>query len=169
MASRASVQETASDVLETAEDKLGAFADKAYEAGREQAESVARQQTNAFKQFCLTVVRALRRGGDELHEEGYATVAGLVEDVANRAEELTGDIDDLDMRSATERMEDFVRERPMVAYGALALAGFLAASTLQTAARHRHEREVEASAKPARRRRKAAAGSGATTRKRKTS
>jgi ElaB/YqjD/DUF883 family membrane-anchored ribosome-binding protein len=155
MAIRATVQETTNEVFEAAEEKLGEFADKAYEAGRAQARHAVDEQKNAFKRFAMTIVRALRRGGDELRTEGYATVAGLVDDVATKAESMTDDVDDLDFRSATERAEDFVRERPLVAYGALAIAGFLVANTLQSAAQHRHqkaiaaERRARAQAKPA--------------------
>lgn len=140
MVKRSTVQDTAGEVLEAAEDTIGAFADKAYETGKAQAEQAVDEQKNAFKRFALTIVRALRLGSDELRSEGYATVAGMVEDVAGKAESMTDDIDDLDLRSATERVEDFVRERPIIAYGALAFGGFLIANALQTAARHRHER-----------------------------
>lgn len=143
MAIRSTVQETTSEFIETAEDRIGAFADRAYEAGMDHAKSTVNEQKNAFKHFCMTIIRALRRGGDELRDEGYNTAAGLVDDAANRAEDFTGDIDDLDMRSSVDRIEDFVRERPMVAYGALAVAGFLVANTLQSASRHRNERQIE--------------------------
>lgn len=143
MASRETFHERTSEVLESAEDRIGAFADKAYEKGRAKAESAVDHQKNAFKQFCQTVVRALRSGGDELRNDGYGTVAGLVDDVAHRAEDLTEEIDDFDPRTVTEHVEDFVRERPMIAYGALALAGFLVANTLQSAAHHRHQRKLE--------------------------
>jgi ElaB/YqjD/DUF883 family membrane-anchored ribosome-binding protein len=134
------VQDVTNDVFETAEEKLGAFADRAYETGRQHAEEAVSEQKNAFKRFILTMVRAMRRGGEELREEGYATVAGVVDDVASKTEEMTDSIDDLDMRSATDRIEDFVRERPLVAYGALALAGFVVANTLQAAASRNHGR-----------------------------
>lgn len=143
MATRSTAQDTTTEFLESAEDTIGAFADRAYEAGKEQARSTVNEQKNAFKQFCMTIVRALRRGSDELRDEGYNTVAGLVDDAANKAEDFTHDVDDFDVRSTTERVEDFVRERPMVAYGALAVAGFLVANTLQSASRHRNERQIE--------------------------
>lgn len=143
MVSRHSVKETTNDVFEAAEEQIGSFADKAYEKGRESARAAVDHQRNVFKHFCQTVVRALRRGGDELRDEGYGTVAGLVDDVATRAEDLTEEIDDFDSRSVTDRVEDFVRERPLVAYGALAVAGFLVANTLHSASRHRNERVLE--------------------------
>lgn len=137
MSIKDSVQDTTHEVMEKAERKIGAFADKAYETGKAQAEHVVTEQRNAFKRFAMTIVRALRSGSDELRTEGYATVAGLVDDVATKAESMTDEIDDLDMRSTTERVESFVRERPLVAYGAIALAGFLVANTLQAASQHR--------------------------------
>jgi ElaB/YqjD/DUF883 family membrane-anchored ribosome-binding protein len=144
MPTKASIERTANEVFETVEDQVGRFAGKAYETGRAQAEAVVDEQRNAFKNFCMTIVRALRRGGDELRDEGYATVAGMVDDVATKAEEMTTNVDDLDMRSATQRVEDFVREKPLVAYGALAIAGFLVANTLQSAAQHRQQRNIAA-------------------------
>lgn len=144
MSTKASIERTANEVFETVEDQVGRFAGKAYETGRAQAEAVVDEQRNAFKNFCMTIVRALRRGGDELRDEGYATVAGMVDDVATKAEDMTSNVDDLDMRSATQRVEDFVREKPLVAYGALAIAGFLVANTLQSAAQHRQQRNIAA-------------------------
>lgn len=137
MSIKDTVQDTTHEVFEKAERKIGAFADKAYETGKAQAEHVVVEQRNAFKRFAMTIVRALRSGSDELRTEGYATVAGLVDDVAAKAESMTDEIDDLDMRSTTERVEEFVRERPLIAYGAIAIAGFLVANTLQAASQHR--------------------------------
>ncbi|WP_099864845.1 hypothetical protein [Pararhizobium haloflavum] len=171
MAIRETVQETTSDVFEAAEDRLGALADKAYESSRDYAETAVREQTNAFKQFCKTIVRALRTGGGELRQEGYATVAGFVDDVAAKADDMTDHIDDFDMRSTTERVEDFVRERPLVAYGALAIAGFLVANTLQSASTHRHEKQARVTQDPPRRaagRTGAKQGTAARTRARST-
>lgn len=142
MAIKAAVQETTQGAYRAAEERLGAFADKAYEEGKSYAEDAVREQRNAFKRFCLSIINALRRGGDGLREDGYATVAGLVDDVATRAEEMTEEIDELDLRSTRERVEDFVRERPVMAYGTLALVGFLAANALQSASHHRHERRI---------------------------
>lgn len=105
MATRSTAQDTTSEFLESAEDTIGAFADRAYEAGKEQARSTVNEQKNAFKQFCMTIVRALRRGSDELRDEGYNTVAGLVDDAANKAEDFTHDVDDFDVRSTTERVD----------------------------------------------------------------
>jgi hypothetical protein len=143
MATRSTAQDTTSEIFENAEDRIGAFADLAYELGKEHAKSAVTEQKNAFRQFCTTVVRALRRGGDEFRREGYNTAAGLVDDVADKAEDFTDEIEDFDMRFTTERVEDFVRERPMIAYGALAIAGFVVANTLQSASRHRNERQIE--------------------------
>lgn len=167
MAIKAAVRETTEGAYEAAEEKLGAFADKAYREGKAYAEDAVREQRNAFKSFCLSIVRAMRRGGDGLREDGYATVAGLVDDVAARAEEMTDEIDEFDLRSTRERVEDFVRERPVVAYGALALAGFLAANALQSASHHRHEKRLAERPAPARRttskRRKPASSQGTRT------
>lgn len=170
MALKETVKETTGDVLENAEETVGAFADKAYRTGRAHFESAAAQQKNNFKDFCRTIVRALRRGGDEFRDEGYATVAGLVDDVAGKAEEMTEDIDDFDMRSAADRVEDFVRERPLVAYGALAIGGFLVANALQSASRHRRERSddqatAKVAASPVARRKSVPAKSGPASRK----
>ncbi|MEM1317055.1 MAG: hypothetical protein AAGF29_02180 [Pseudomonadota bacterium] len=95
-------------------------ADEAVRVGQSRTESVVR-----------SLGRAMEAGSRSLAEDGMTGTAGYVRAAADGLNSAADEVDGFEPGRLTSRVEEFVRERPMLTVGALAIAGFALASALK--------------------------------------
>ena len=127
-------QDVTASVEETASEIGSSLADKAGEASREAVQTVrnvAERGTDHTQKYVRSIGKALAAGSRSLEDDGFAGTAGYVSAAGRGLEYAADEIDELNAGGFTERVETFVRDRPMITVGVLALAGFALASTLK--------------------------------------
>jgi ElaB/YqjD/DUF883 family membrane-anchored ribosome-binding protein len=128
-------QDVKTSVEDTASEIGSSLADKAGEAGREAAHTVrdvAERGRSHTQKYVRSIGKALEAGSRSLEDDGFAGTAGYVSAAGRGLEYAADEIKDLNDGGFTERVETFVRDRPIITVGVLALAGFALASTLKT-------------------------------------
>lgn len=129
---KTSVADAASDIGATVADKANKARRDATETVRATAQDAAERGKGETQKFVRSVGRALGAGGRSLEDDGLVGTAGYVRAAGRGLENAADEISGLDAGGLTERIETFVRDRPMVTVGILAIAGFAIASTLKT-------------------------------------
>lgn len=134
----------ARDTLSDAASDLGStVADHAEKAGEDVlnkamdgARATAEQGKNRTQEMVYSISRAFEAGSKSLEDDGMSGTAGYVRAAGKGLENAASEVDGFDLDHLTNRMETFVRERPVVTVGILAFAGFALASTLKSTRRN---------------------------------
>lgn len=114
------VTEKAESIAEEAMNVASARAETVLETGQMQAENLVR-----------SIGRAFEAGSVSLERDGMSGTAGYVRAAANGLKQAANEVDGLEPRNLTSKVENFVRDRPLLTVGALAVAGFVLASTIK--------------------------------------
>jgi ElaB/YqjD/DUF883 family membrane-anchored ribosome-binding protein len=135
----AEVQEKGQELVSQAQQQVQ---EKAQEI-RGQAEirvrdQVDRRSTEAGEQV-QAIGQALRRSSEQLRREGKDTPAGVVEQVARRADDLGGYLQAANADRILGDIEDFARQRPWLTGAAGALAGFVASRFVKASSSRRYD------------------------------
>lgn len=118
-------------------------ADELFEAARRRGRGLLDRQKEAAGVELHTVADAMRDCAHRLEEKEEAAVGRSVERVAEYMDRLSETLRSQDLEELLRRGERILRERPAVALGVTALAGFAIGRILRTATRRiadgRHE------------------------------
>jgi ElaB/YqjD/DUF883 family membrane-anchored ribosome-binding protein len=113
--------------------------DQAQHAAGQVARGVKRQATSQLESQkdratdgLVILAQALRQTGQHLHEQEQGTIAGYVEQTAQRVEELTKHLRARDIRQLVTDTEDLARRSPGVFVGAALAIGFVGARFLKS-------------------------------------
>ena len=118
------------DTASSAMERVDAVADDAISSVRQRADQVADQAKSTTQQYIATFGRALDAASQSLEQDGMSGTAGYVRAAANGLNDAAHGVEGFETQSLTGRVEDYVRERPMLTMGALALVGFAVASAM---------------------------------------
>lgn len=125
------VRRTASQTAETVSRSVSKTADDYIDSARESADSYVNRGKSQAEDAVRSVGRALEAGCQSLEDDGYPGTAGYVRAAASGLHQAADQVDGFDAKSLTGRAERFVREKPIIAMGGLALAGFVLASIMK--------------------------------------
>lgn len=120
-------EETAKNLYNRAEE----FADDAVETGRQNAQQLADTGVSKTEEVIRSVGRAIEAGSRSLEADGMGRTASYVRAAAVGLDRAAEEVDAVDTRGLTHRVENFVRDQPLLTVGALALAGFALAGALK--------------------------------------
>ena len=133
-------QEKGKELVSQAQDQVQ---EKATELKSEAAfqirEQVDRRSTEVGEQV-QSFGQALRHSSERLRTEGKDTPAKLVEQVADKADDLGSYLRSVDGDRILADVEDFTRRRPWLAASVGAAAGFVASRFLKASSDRRYER-----------------------------
>lgn len=124
-------ENTASQAAENLSHNASTLASTYIAEARDAANEMADQGKNQAKDVVRSLGRALEAGYQSLEDDGYPGTAGYVRAAAQGLHGAADSVDGFDTRSITQRVEGFVREKPLIAAGGLALAGFILASVVK--------------------------------------
>jgi ElaB/YqjD/DUF883 family membrane-anchored ribosome-binding protein len=108
------------------------------EASSRFREQVDQRSTQAGEQT-RAIGEALRRSSQQLRTEGKDAPARMVEQVAQRADDLGGYLESANADRLLRDVEDFARRRPWLTGAAAAAAGFLASRFVKASSSRRYE------------------------------
>jgi ElaB/YqjD/DUF883 family membrane-anchored ribosome-binding protein len=108
------------------------------EAGVRLRDQVDERSTQAGEQV-RAVGKALRRSSEQLRTEGKGAPASVVEQVARRADDLGGYLQQANADRILGDVEDFARRRPWLTGAIAATAGFLASRVVKASSARRYE------------------------------
>lgn len=143
----ASVKERAEQIAGKAGEKIKAAGEEVAEKSRQAAEGVTAQiasetaeavhditdpRKKRAGEYLSSVGAAIDAGRDKLEEDGLHVTASVADTTSRQIHSLAEDVDDLDFGGATRKVEDFMRSRPLVSFGAAALLGFAAYQMLKS-------------------------------------
>lgn len=129
---KTSVADAASDIGATVADKAEKVRRDATQTVRASAQDAAERGKGETQKYVRSIGRALGAGSRSLEDDGLVGTAGYVRAAGRGLENAADEINGLDTGGLTERVESFVRDRPMMTVGLLAVAGFAIASTLKS-------------------------------------
>jgi hypothetical protein len=139
----ADLQEKGSEVVASAREQVGT---KAVEVREDAAfrlrEEIDKQSTEAGRQV-EAVGQAMRSGAEQLRSDGKAPVAGFVEGVAQRLEDLGSYLEHTDAEHVLADVEAFARRRPWLTAGAAALGGFIASRFVKASSERRYDSRAD--------------------------
>ena len=125
------VQQAMGQVQETAQQAKGQARDRVRDQ-IDQRSVQAGEQTRS-------VASAMRRTGEQLRTEGQEGPAGIVEQVADRAERLSDYLSETNADRILNDVEDFARRQPWVVMFGGAMLGFVASRFLKASSTRRYE------------------------------
>lgn len=131
----------------------GHAAQFAGEKVNEFAENAKEQATD----FTSSVQRAVQASATSLRKDGYGAIADVVETVTGGVRKVDDAISETNPARAGHTAQSLVRDKPLLVFGGLALAGFTIASILQAAGRP-ERREPESKKSNTRKRTRKSAG-----------
>lgn len=118
-----------SDVLETANkaaaEKVGEHVDAA--AHRTQEHAV---------DFIGSLRNAAGAATGQLREDGFTSIANLIDNAAGNIDRVEHRVDGANTADMANSVQEFIRKKPLIAFGGLAVAGFLTAAAMQAARDH---------------------------------
>jgi Flp pilus assembly protein TadB len=136
-----SVATSAASAVDQAQQAAGHVTEKA----KQQATSQLESQKDRAIDSLVTVTQALRQTGQQLHEQEQGTIAGYVEQTAQRVEGLTNHLRARDVSQLLTDTEDLARRSPGMFLGAALAIGFIGARFLMSSGqRARVQRTPEA-------------------------
>ncbi|MDF2370448.1 MAG: hypothetical protein P1V21_06580 [Rhizobiaceae bacterium] len=133
---RASLSDAASDLGSSVAKHAEKASEDVLNKAMDGARATAEQGKNRTQEMVYSLSRALEAGSKSLEDDGMSGTAGYVRAAGKGLEKAASEVDGLDPDNLTRRLETFVRERPVVTVGILAVAGFALASTLKSTRRH---------------------------------
>lgn len=125
---RATARDTAGSVVE----RVDEVADEAISSVRSRVDQVADEGKSRTREYISTFGRALEAASGSLESDGMSGTAGYVRAAANGLHDAANEVEGFETHALTSRVEDYVRERPMLTMGALALVGFAVASAMSS-------------------------------------
>lgn len=111
-------------------------------AGGQMREQVNSRSTQAGEQVS-SVAGALRRTSQQLREEGKDQPARLIEQGADRAEQVGGYLRNLDADSLLDDVESFGRRRPWLLAAGAAVVGLAASRFLRASSARRYRQSSD--------------------------
>lgn len=131
-AAKRKADKLASGLKSTIKDAAADVREEAAKTVREGASEAAELGKNQTRHIVRSLGRALAAGGRSLDDDGMNGTAGYVRAAGRGLENAADEIGGLDPSHVGRKIENFVRERPMVTVGALAFVGFALASTFSS-------------------------------------
>ena len=125
--------ETAGQVADAARNAAHSVADMA----SEEASARFDQQKGRAAQGLGSVAHALRKAGEELHNEDQQVAPRYFNMAADQIESLSGYLESTDLGQVVDGIEDFARRRPMVFAGGAFALGMLAVRFLNSTSHKR--------------------------------
>ncbi|MEM8750641.1 MAG: hypothetical protein AAGF28_10075 [Pseudomonadota bacterium] len=110
-------------------------ADESVRLAADQAQQIARDGQQRTEHVMQAVSRAFAAGSESLERDGMNVSASYVRATADGLQRAATEVDRFDTGRLTGKLEDFVRERPLMTMGALAIAGFALAGSLKRSER----------------------------------
>jgi ElaB/YqjD/DUF883 family membrane-anchored ribosome-binding protein len=135
----ADVKDKGEQIVSSAQEQVTA---KAHEVGEEASFRVREQleqRSGQAGQQVQSIGKVLHSGANQLRSEGKDVPARVIEQVAQRADELGGYLQSARADSILGDIESFVRRRPWLAAGTGLFAGFLASRFLKASGDRRYE------------------------------
>ncbi len=133
------VKQTAAQAAEHLADKAEQLADKtervasdAIHTARTKADEEAIKRQTQMQTIVRSLGRAIDAGSASLERDGMPGTAGYARAAARGFDRAADEVDGFNPQNVTARVENFVREKPLVAAGVLAAAGFAFATFLNT-------------------------------------
>ena len=108
------------------------------QAGGQVREQLDTRSTQAGEQVS-SIAEAIRRTSDQLREEGKDQPARLLQQGADKAEQLGGYLQRIDTDSMLHDAESFGRRRPWAMAAGAALVGFAASRVLRASSERRYQ------------------------------
>ncbi len=127
------VRKVGRDAAMEAEKTLNKANKAAAEAVGERVDSAASATQGHATDFIESLRHAVSAASEKLRGDGYSTVANLVDKAAGQAGVAESRVEELNTVKISNSVQQFIREKPLIAFGGLALAGFLAAAAMQKA------------------------------------
>jgi hypothetical protein len=91
---------------------------------RETVEENVKTRKDKFEAFFDSLSAAVEAGTKRLDKDGFHLTASYAEAGARNLESFARRFGDADLNSATTRLEDYLRKRPLLTLGSAALLGF---------------------------------------------
>lgn len=126
------VKQTATQAAEQLADKTERAASDVIKTARSKADEVAAERQSQMESIVRSLGRAIDAGSASLERDGMLGTAGYVRAAARGVDRAADEVDSFNPQNVTARVEHFVREKPLVAAGVLAAAGFAFATFLNT-------------------------------------
>jgi|SRR5947209_14210496 len=121
-------QDTMSQVVDQAQQTTGQVAEQAKQQATSQLESQKQRAVDSL----VTVAQALRQTGQQLHQQEQPSIAGYVDQAAQRVETLTNHLRSRDVPTLLSETEGFARRNPGVFIGTAMVLGFLGGRFLRS-------------------------------------
>ena len=118
--------DAAGQVSQTAAAATEQLAARVADEARTAVEETAGNRQRRAEHYLHTVSGALRAGSAELDEGGLKGTAAYTRKAAGIVDNVAREVENTDISSATQKLEDHMRARPLVTFGAAALLGFAA-------------------------------------------
>ncbi len=118
-------------VANTATQSAARFTDEALDTSLQTLGSVSQQGQSQVEDVVRTIGRAINAASSSLESDGYAGSAGYVRAAASGLTQAADEVGGFDTGMLTGKVERFVRDKPFVVAGGLAIVGFMLASTLK--------------------------------------
>lgn len=122
------VKEAAAKAAERLADKTEQATSDTISAARAEAENVAQKGQTEVQHIMHSVGRAIDAGSASLERDGMPGTAGYARAAARSIGSVADEVDGFDPAKITGRVENFVRDKPLMTAGLLAVAGFALAS-----------------------------------------
>lgn len=121
----------ARDFVDELGDRATAYASEAIGGARAAVDDELEHEQERAGGFLNALGDAIDAGCESLRDDGYRGTAGLIRPVSRVVRSFANDVDRVNPQDYTRQAENFVRDNPMIAMGALAIAGFAFAALLQ--------------------------------------
>ena len=121
----------ARDFVEELGDRATAYASEAIGGARSAVDDELGHEQERAEGFLHALSDAIDAGCESLRDDGYRGTAGLIRPASRVLRSLANDVNRVNPHDYTRYAENFVRDNPMIAMGALAVAGFAFAALLQ--------------------------------------
>lgn len=121
----------ARDFVEELGDRATAYASEAIGGARAAVDDELGHEQERAEGFLNALGDAIDAGCESLRDDGYRGTAGLIRPVSRVVRSFANDVNRVNPQDYTRYAENFVRDNPMIAMGALAIAGFAFAALLQ--------------------------------------
>lgn len=119
--------------LENTEKALNTANKAAAEMVAEKVKTTASSTQSHTIDFVESMRGAILAGSESLRKDGYTTAANLIDNTAGRIDQVETQVEGINPAKVSHSVQGFIREKPLIAFGGLALAGFIAAAAMQKA------------------------------------
>nr|WP_306264079.1 hypothetical protein [Pararhizobium sp. IMCC3301] len=126
------VKQSAAQAAEQLADKTERVASDAIHTAKTKADEEAVKRQTQMQTIVRKLGRAIDAGSASLERDGMPGTAGYVRAAARGFDRAADEVDSFNPQNVTSRVENFVRQKPLVAAGVLAAAGFAFATFLNT-------------------------------------